>query len=74
MVHVGVGQGNPLNRQPVRPCRRQNHAPAAGDGGVNQGEAVIFAHQITVKRPISGQLKKIVSMLSYGHGLLVVSC
>ena len=59
MVAVGVGQDDPLDGRAQRAGCRQNGRSTAADAGIDQGEAVVFPHEVDVDQAETGQLGQI---------------
>jgi hypothetical protein len=74
VVAVRVCQQNAHNRR-VKLARRLQHGfGAAGEVGIHQGKAVVFAHKIAAKRAQAGKLIQRVAMQGRFHQAVPFFC
>ena len=70
MIDVGVSQHNTYNRETQLVRLLNDRLRLTADGGVDQRETIILAHQVAVDEAQSVQLKKVVARSCHFHGLI----
>jgi hypothetical protein len=69
MIDVGVGQQDANNRQTQLLRRLNDRLRLAAHACVDQGKAILLAHQVAIDETQPGQLKKVGTVSCHFHGV-----